>query len=211
VLRVFARLNTYTEPLKGLELLSSQYFGAFKRTVFDIALAHNTFWSRNKIISDQKIARMADAEFTSELVICMLDGIKQTKLPDIRGYYKNFDEAFPKAEQIREQFAAVIDIIGAAYREELPSSQFRRVPLFFSLFLVIYDAIYGMPNTPVPHGKIAVHERSLRTRLLAAEQNFDALRLPDGGVGLRELSSRATADAARRRDRHRILFAALFG
>jgi hypothetical protein len=211
VLRVFERLNTYTEPLKGIELLSSRYFGAFKRFVFDIALAHNTFWSHNRILSDKRIARMGDAEFASELIICMLDGIKQTKLADLKSYFERFDDKFARGHQIEKRFAEVIDVIGSAYGDELSRSQFRRVPLFFSLFLVLFDALYGLPNSPASHGKVSVNEKLLRSRLTKAEQDFDLLRPRRSGPTLKELSARATADATRRKDRHRIIFDSLFG
>jgi hypothetical protein len=143
VLRIFSRINTYTEPLTPQELLNAQFFGPFKQAVYELALSHYAFWTNCNILPDHKIARMGDAELVSELVICMLDGIRQTKNSDLRHSYGQYDDEFPDSQRISREFDTVINTIGNAYADKLAHTPFRRAPLFFSLFLVVYDAIFG--------------------------------------------------------------------
>ena len=146
VLRIFARMNTYTEPLKAQELMNAEFFGAFKQAVYELAFNHYPFWINCNILTTKKIARMADAELVSELIVCILDGIRQTKTADLRQFYARYDDEFPQEDRVTREFNAIIDVMGNAYADKLIHSPFRRIPLFFTLFLVVYDAMYGLPN-----------------------------------------------------------------
>ncbi len=212
VLRIFARLNTYTTPLVGQELINAEFFGAFKQTVYDIAFEHYTFWTTNNVITDRKIARMADAELTSEIVICMLDGIRQTKAADLRSFYEKYDDAFPLADKCRTQFTEIIDIIGDVFREQLRTSPFHRTPLFYSLFLAIYDLRYGLPKSRQRRrGRTGIQKGLLRDRLERLTDDLHKKGPPVRVARFLEDSAKATADASRRLRRHNFLMKALFG
>lgn len=73
VLRIFARLNTHSVSLNAQELRNGKYFGPFKQSVYELALEHLQFWRENKLFSERGIARMSEAELTSELMILQLD------------------------------------------------------------------------------------------------------------------------------------------
>jgi hypothetical protein len=209
VLRVFARLNTYTQPLVGQELLNAEFFGSFKQTIFDMALDHYTFWTSNNILTDRKIARMADAEFTSEIVISMLDGIRQTKRTDLRTFYEKYDDEFPQAGTVRHQFDEVIDAIGDIFQGNLRNTPFRRIPLFYSLFLAIYDAKYHLPKSDfrLLGGWKKSHVKTRVANLIEAMQRSDP---PQAITNFVELSAKATADVGRRQRRHTFLMEYLF-
>lgn len=210
VLRIFARLNTYTQPLKGQELINAEFFGAFKQTIYDLGFTYNTFWTSNNILTDVQIARMADAELCSELVIAMIDGIRQTKSSDLRTYYARYDDNFSQDSRIRERFSYVIDAMGNLFDGQMRTSPFRRVPLFFSLFLVIYDLKYHLPNSvyhvaDLPAKKVFLERVKLLIEILQSKNaSGDAARFVDA-------SSRATADVGRRQTRHNYIMQHLFG
>jgi hypothetical protein len=146
VLSVFSRLNSYTLTLKPQEKLNAEFFGPFKQRVYKLAMAHYTFWLKNRILADRAIARMGEAELTSELVIAMLDGLQQGKT-SIRTFYKEFDERFPEANRIEKEFNAIIDLLSETFQDDLKDTRFRRIPLFYSLFCVFYDARFGLPKS----------------------------------------------------------------
>lgn len=146
VLNVFSRLNSYTLTLNAQEKLNAEFFGPFKQKVYEIGLAHYNFWLKNKILTDSAIARMGEAELTSELVIAMLDGLQQGKT-SIKTFYKKYDESFPEANKIEKEFNTVIDLISETFQDELKNTRFRRIPLFYSLFCVFYDARFGLPKS----------------------------------------------------------------
>ncbi len=210
VLRLFARLNTYTQPLKGQELINAEFFGVFKQTVYDLGFKFYSFWTTNNILTDALIARMADAELCSELAIAMLDGIRQTKSKDIREYYKRYDDEFASANKIKGRFTEVIDETGNLFDGSLKTSPFRRQPLFFSLFLAIYDMKYHLPGSvfrpaPLPDRRTFLDRvNAVRETLASKDAVGDAARFVDA-------SSRATADVGRRQARHDYLMQNLFG
>lgn len=146
VLNVFSRLNSYTLTLNAQEKLNAEFFGPFKQKIYELGLMHYNFWLRNKILTDTAIARMGEAELTSELVIAMLDGLQQGKT-SIRTFYKKYDERFPEANRIEKEFNTVIDLISDTFQDELKETRFRRIPLFYSLFCVFYDARFGLPKS----------------------------------------------------------------
>jgi len=89
---------------------------------------------------------MGEAQLTSELVIAMLDGLQQGKT-SIRSFYRKYDERFPEASRIEKEFNTTIDLLSEAFQDDLKNTRFRRIPLFYSLFCVFYDARFGLPKS----------------------------------------------------------------
>jgi hypothetical protein len=145
ILKIFARLNTYSVSLNAQELRNGRFFGEFKQCAYALALEHLEFWRVNKVFSETSIARMQEVELTSELIIAMLAGL-QDKKKDVDTYYEEYEEAFPDRVSLESKFRVVIDLINSAAENTLASTEFRRVPLFYSLFAAIYHRIHGLPG-----------------------------------------------------------------
>ena len=145
ILGIFARLNTYTVKLNNQELWNAKYFGLFKQTVHSLAYKFYTFWRSLNILTEYKIARMGDVELTSELVIVSFDGIQDRKV--IESYYDDYDDKFPNRNKIIKRFKNCIDTIGEIYGELLPNSYFKGIPLFYTLYCVIYDLLFGLKSS----------------------------------------------------------------
>jgi hypothetical protein len=151
VLRIFARLNTHSVKLNDQELRNGKFFGEYKQTCYNLALEHLEFWRQNRIFTEQSIARMLEVELTSELVIIGINGI-QDKKKSIDTFYERYDEDFPDNVQSQGRFRATIDIINQASPEGLISTEFRRVPLFYSLFAAVQHRLWGIPKSELPTG-----------------------------------------------------------
>lgn len=149
VLDIFARVNTYSVRLNAQELRNGKYFGPFKRTAYALAFEHVEFWRRHRIFTDRHIARMVEVEFTSELVIAMLDGL-QDKKGTIDAFYAEYDEEFQASRQCETRFRNVIGMIDDSVGAVLGTSQFRRPPLFYTLFCAVYHRVYGLPGQRLP-------------------------------------------------------------
>lgn len=182
VLGIFARLNTYTVPLNKTELLNAKYFGAFKQTVHNLAYEFNTFWLNSRILTEYKIARMSDVEFTTELVIASLDGIQKKDNKLIENYYRKYDDEFPQKAQIESNFRKTIDTIGEIYGNILPDSLFRGTPLFYSFYCLIYDLLFGLKNS---ENEIRIQERDY-AKIRNALEALESL-LESGVQNLRDL------------------------
>jgi Protein of unknown function DUF262 len=155
VLQMFARLNTYSVQLSAQELRNGRFFGPFKQTAYTLAFQHVEFWRKNKIFSEQKIARMLEAEFTSELLIAMIGGM-QDKKKSIDDFYTKYDEEFPESKSISSRFKATVDQISNTFGDDLAKTAFKRTPLFYSLFCAVYHHSYGLPGEDLdsPHTKL---------------------------------------------------------
>jgi hypothetical protein len=142
VLDIFARINSYSVTLNSQEKRNAKWYGLFKRTVYTLSLDHLEFWKNHKILSDQKVARMHEAELTSELLIGMLVGL-QDKKKSIDLYYAKWDDDFPGRLRTMKRFRETIDYLEDEVGDILSKNPFRRSPLFYSLFLAVYAARYG--------------------------------------------------------------------
>ena len=110
ILDVFARLNTYSVSLNKQELFNAKYFGYFKQLVYRLSGIYYTFWTNNKIFTDRKIMRMAEAELVTDLLICMIDGIQSKK--GAEKYYQNYEDVFDERKIIEERFCEIMNLIG---------------------------------------------------------------------------------------------------
>jgi len=144
VLDIFSRLNSYAVKLNSQELRNASYFGAFKTAVYTLAIEYTSFWTANKIFTDNQILRMAEAELVSELFIAMMDGTKGRKAID--AYYKKYDDEFKERTQLTRNFRKTLDVIGAFSEGNIANTPFKSPVLFYSLFCSVYHQLYGLPK-----------------------------------------------------------------
>ena len=207
VLDLFARINIYNEKLSNQEIRNSQFFGQFKRCVYGISHSHYEFWRSNRIFTEQNIARMMDVEFTSELVIIMIDGLQKTNREDIDEFYKLYESKFPHRTQVINEFNAVIDIIQSSFGDYLCDSMFRRKPLFYSLFSSVYDARFGLPDTDRPAIKFNLAQKKvLAINLLKIEEKILADKLSKQYEIFYKASRAATGNPSNRKIRHNFIW-----
>jgi len=151
VLDIFARLNSYAVPLNEQEKIHAKHFSLFKLMIEDTAHELHDFWVNNKIISNPKILRMEDVALCSELYIGMLDGIQTKK--SVSKYYEKYEKDDidePQFQDLKNQFINVIEIISDIFSDNLKNSNFKRIHVFYSLFLTIYHLLYGLKDIAPP-------------------------------------------------------------
>ena len=148
ILDVFARLNTYSVSLNKQELFNAKYFGYFKQLVYKLSGDFYTFWTENRIFTDRKIVRMAEAELMTDIIIAALEGIQSKKSAD--KYYAKYDENFENRKEIESNIKSVMDLIGNLFGTSLKNTNFRTVPNFYGLFISLYHMNYGVPNLDLP-------------------------------------------------------------
>lgn len=163
VLEIFRRVNTYSVPLNAQELRNGRWFGDFKEISYRLATKYLTFWRENRIFSEQKIARMAEVELTSELLIVLIDGV-QDKKKSIDSYYERYDESFDARGTIVSRFEKIIEEIGSSC-PSLAETSFARAPLFYALFAALAHRLYGVKNIPLPRKRTGVLTAAESSRL----------------------------------------------
>jgi hypothetical protein len=211
VLEVFSRINSYTIVLNAQEKRNATYVGLFKRTIYDLGFEHYRFWLDNKIMTNQNIARMIEAELVSELVIAMIAGFQGGK-KTINKFYEDYEEDFPHQARARQQFRATIDQIAEIFHNGLAGTNFRRLPLFYSLFCFVYDAKFGLPGKT--RERIDFGGRNLdpiRSSLVQLDREISKnWKAPDERFAkFIRVCQRATADLGSRQVRHQFLWDAV--
>jgi hypothetical protein len=184
VLEIFSRLNTYSVPLTPQELRNGRYFGQFKTLVYDLAWKYLDFWRGARIFSEAAIARMAEAEFMSELLVLQFDGL-QDKKTTLESFYAGLDQDWSNerlslpgrrgrpfeprawlsreesAERVHKTISSIVEGVG----DLVSGTPFHRVPLLYTLYAVSYHALFGLPGieTPVRRAELR-HDAVIRLR-----------------------------------------------
>jgi hypothetical protein len=143
---IFARMNTHTEKLKDQELRNARWFGDFKSSVYQLATEFVPFLEENKIFTSKQILRMAEAEFISELLLAIEEGIRGGGKAVIDAAYKKYDDKYPNRKIHEKRFRETIDIIGGILEDELSQLEFRAIRLFYPLFCAVYQLKFGLPH-----------------------------------------------------------------
>lgn len=204
VLDVFSRINSYTVTLNAQEKINAEFSGKFKQTVFKLGRDHLEFWRKNKILTEMSIARMKEAELSADMVIAIIDGIQDRKR--IKLYYEKYEDKFSREEQVVDRFKKCIDTIAQIFGGDLSKSAFRSVTLFYSLFCVCYDILFGLPNSKVPRTKIRKEMLvSIRKALSGLEEKLAAKKPPSKYFNFIEASTKHTTDQSARLIRHRVI------
>ncbi len=153
VLDVFSRLNSYSVTLNDQEKINANHFSAFKSLADRIAHRNNSFWIKNKIISEQKVLRMYDVQMSADLLIGMIEGIRSKK--QIKKQYSIYEKEFNKdVEELEENFNSIIDLINKLFNNNLSKREFKRNHVFYSLFLSLYHLNFGVSNIDRPNKTI---------------------------------------------------------
>lgn len=143
VFDIFSRLNAYSVPLNDQEQLNALFVGVFKQFVDKLSKTHLTFWEENKIITKTQIARMREVEFTSELVCAMIFGLQNGK-KIVKDTFKKYDDEMPHSELIENRFAETLEDCKTILENNITESEFRRMPILYSLFVAVYDLKFGL-------------------------------------------------------------------
>lgn len=149
VLQVFARINSYSLTLNAQEKRNANYFGLFKEAAYRLGTSHVSFWTQRRILTDANIARMAEAELTSELLIGLMAGL-QDKKKSLDRYYKDLEDTFPNQRTVETRFERVLTWVDDHVGEQLSKTAFSRRALFYSLFMAVADAHFGIAHGQGP-------------------------------------------------------------
>jgi hypothetical protein len=135
---IYNRVNKYTSALTQQELRKADFPGDFLR--LSETLASNERLDEAKVFTVANRRRMADVEYTSELLAILIDGPQDKKL-SLNDFYLNYakwDEVEKNSCQTR--FELILDDIFNIFPLDsfpLKSTRFRQKSDFYSLFSAI--------------------------------------------------------------------------
>lgn len=173
IIDIFARLNTYSVKLNAQEQLNSQYFGLYKQLVYRLAAEYRTFWIESNLISEKGISRMEDAKMITELLAVIVTGkITSNSIENNSRLYKTYDDEFPKQASIEKNLKTVIDLISRLFDDNIKETAYSKIPLFYSLVLVLYHMFDPISDFTFP--SIAINEDNI-PKLKTALEEIDAI------------------------------------
>jgi hypothetical protein len=155
---LFARINTYSEKLKPQELRTARWFGEFKSSVYLLANEFVTFFEANKVFTPKQILRMSEAEFISDLLLAIQEGIRAGERRIIDNAYKKYDDEFTNRKLHEKRFREIMDIIGGILGGDLPQLVFRATRLLYPLFCAVFHLKFGIPRLRVAKASFKVTE-----------------------------------------------------
>jgi len=138
---VFQRINQNNVALNSQELRQSTYRGEFIQSMNRIA--DRCYWDEIGIFTPQKIRRMLDVEYISELTVAYLNGL-QNKKAKLDYYYALYEQDYQEKEEIELLFDKVIGEILQTI-PTIKKTRWSNMVDFYTLFLVLAQKAESFP------------------------------------------------------------------
>lgn len=206
-LDIFARLNTYSVRLNKQELFNARYLGPFKQNAYKIGYSFVQYWLKANVLTKAKVTRMGEAELASDLLVVAVDGIQTNK--QLEKYYKLYEDEDSDISLEVKKAREAMDFIMSLYPpEDLKTTNFRRIHVFYSLYCAVFHNFFGVNGFDQPRtkklknsiGKARVLLDDFSARYDAEDPNL---------AKFIDASRRATTDTGNRKYRAEVLNAVL--
>ena len=146
ILQIFARMNSTGLALNAQELRNAQFYGNFKTLMYGLASEQLPNWRKWNLFTEYRIARMEEVELTSEIFKLMLDGIVAGTKSSLDNLYKKYEHEFLFEKEAKKRFQTTMDVIQDSFGNNI-EIYFNRRPLFYALYSVVYDKLYGIGSS----------------------------------------------------------------
>jgi hypothetical protein len=91
---------------------------------------------------------MAEAELSADLLMALVGGVQSNKT--VEQYYKMYEDNAGPLDKGKDHFNTIMSYVGTIYPpEELATTNWSRIHLFYTLFTAIAHGLYGIqgPNS----------------------------------------------------------------
>lgn len=171
VIEIFARINSVAKTLNPQEKRNAKFSGAFKQFCLSESIDRLPIWRDYGIFTDNDIARMAEVQFMSDLVINLMSGLQDFSAPQINRNYEKFDDDFAEADDIRKRLERLFAQILEIPIDVLKDTVFARPQVLFSLLLIMDE----VPGISLDRIKSCVTELDARIRAVRSGEVPGAL------------------------------------
>lgn len=201
---LFDRLNTYTLVLNKQEKLNAKWFGLFKQSVYGLAAEETSLyaWRRLGLFSDMQIARMKEVEFTSDILVAMLQGVSD--ITTIPAAYRTYDATFPGRRKLEQEFRKALSFSVSELTEAFKRTKFQNQVWAYSLLVAVIDAQVGIPEGYGPTNLLPGEE--IAERMLDVNEVLRHREVPRGISSVKDALSRGTSHGPERKTRHDLFF-----
>lgn len=158
VLKMFTRLNSTGDSLKGAELRNAEFHGPFATLVKDLAIANVSQWRRWGVLSDTEISRMTELDLVADMCITAAKGeVYSNTKGNIDNFYKSLEEldVWPEADELSRRFDDVLEQLVARLPKAVHGSKVTNRIVFSAVWTTCYDYIFGLetPLSENPRGR----------------------------------------------------------
>lgn len=137
VIEIFGRINSISKTLNPQEKRNAQFSGDFKQFSLRQASERLPFWRSTGIFSASDISRMQEVQFVSDLIINLIEGLSDFNPKQIDRFYKEYDEDFPRSDELAERLDGIFEKLAALPPEVFADTVFKQYQLAFSLMVVL--------------------------------------------------------------------------
>ena len=205
VWRLFWRLNRYTVKINSQETRHARFIGSFKNAVYRLSETHIDSLKSLLVISENQYNRMREAEFISDILVALVDGISDIAVLDQK--YEEYEESFPAEERATQLFTRAFQYINDEFREAITETRFKNKAWFYSLMVALADALEGIPSG---NGvKPILSSERIETRMRALDEELRDPEVGDRLFVLNQSLGRGTSHVRERRARHRSFYSLL--
>lgn len=138
---IFQRINKNNVALNAQELRQSTYAGDFIKSMNRIS--DKDYWKDIGLFSAEKVRRMLDVEYISELAIAFLNG-HQNKKDKLDYYYIMYETEYQEVEYVESIFDKVCNEL-IQVLPEIKKTRWGKLVDFYSLFLVMAGKADSLP------------------------------------------------------------------
>lgn len=149
VIEIFGRLNSVAKTLNAQEKRNAKFSGEYKQFCLQQAAKRVAMWRDLRVFTANDIARMEEFQFVSDIALNFIDGLSDYSAAKLNKIYAQFDEDFPRREELDARFESVFSKIAGLKPESICNTVFSRPPLFFSLCVVLDSTKKALPSSRV--------------------------------------------------------------
>lgn len=171
VMEIFARINSVAKTLNPQEKRNAQYAGEFKQFCLNEAIGRLAFWRAYAVFTDNDLARMAEVQFVSDLVMNLKEGLQDFSATRLTTYYKKYDDSFPGQKETKALLERLFTALLEIAPDVLRGTVFCRPQVLFSLMMAM------KASGKVPRQKLerCISEIDSRVQAMRAGDNDKAL------------------------------------
>jgi hypothetical protein len=137
VIEIFGRINSISKSLNPQETRNAKYSGEFKQFSLNQAVERLPFWRRTGMFTGNDIARMQEVQFISDLTVNFMEGLGDFSPEKLNRYYKDFDEEFPRSQEIAERFETVFGKLASINPETFSETVFKQPQISLTLMVAV--------------------------------------------------------------------------
>ena len=155
VIEIFGRLNSVAKTLNAQEKRNARYSGEYKQFCLQQATKRLMLWRDLRLFTANDIARMEEVQFASDITLNFISGLSDYSAARLDQIYAQFDEDFPKQTEMEGRFEHVFSQIAGLKPESVRDTVFSRLPLFFSLCIILDSTKKRLPTSRI---EASLHE-----------------------------------------------------